>query len=153
MKIESQNSPETLDLYKSLIKVLDINFKALKAANSDQQILDVYGKLIRHLKSQETHEILKIIGRGKSSPKYKAPSPKIPDAQIEVLTYDEIEALILNESNTRKFVERIGTIKFGLSSNETKGARNKQQLIEKILMLIENQRTHDAIKSLAGKEY
>ena len=74
----------------------------------------------------------------------------ITDEEAFSLNNNEIKKIVSNEKTTRKTIEKIAMIKFGMRESELKSIRDKKSLSEHLHTIIRNQETHESIKRAAS---
>lgn len=149
-KMESDSRKKTA--FKQLINVLEYNLKAFKSADSSKTVVELYDQLIKHLKSINYNDFQKILNSKdsvKALPKKKS-RDIITDEEAFNLTNNEIMKIVSNKETTRKTIEKIAMIKFGMRESELKSIRDKKSLREHLYTIIRNQETHESIRRAAS---
>jgi hypothetical protein len=67
------------------------------------------------------------------------------------MTLDEIRERALSKASPRGLLERIASIRFGVTKGAISSLHGRGALVEKILTLIRNEATHTAIERAADE--
>ena len=151
MSLRTEIKEDVVTDYKQLLKLLDSNYKYLLGANANSKILNNYKSLLKYLKSRQEHDIKLILKVPKASRQSK-PKTELSDDQINNLNLEEIQKLLENKNTPRKIIELVAVKKFDMSYSEVKSISNKQKFVDQLFSIIENLKTHDSIKRMAGKQ-
>jgi hypothetical protein len=130
-----------------LLKVLTAHFNSLVSARSDEALLRKYSALLRFLKSRrgEIHE--SAFTKRRKNP---APSPpSFTESELRRASLDEIAKLVSDETIPRKDLEFIAIQRFSVPRGSMRSFSNRQMLVNKLLTLIANERTHQTIGEVA----
>lgn len=154
MKSEETRSSDLLLEYQNLLKVLAHTAKYLEGVHADVGILKSYQRLLRYLRSQPADKIPEILGApGRDGKALREPRElQRSDLEISALTFAEILDLASNKETSRKQLERIATVRFGMTRGGLSALRNRDALVEKLRNLVSNENAHDSITRAAGQE-
>ena len=154
MREPKNNNNSPITVYKQLLRTLGNTLKTLKTAEANQEMIDMYDQLLSYLKSLRYDDFQDVLNSGKSTKRsqdrYKG--TVVPDEQIINLSLDEIKSIITNSKTSRKRIEKIAIIRFGMRKSEVISIKNKENLIEQLFTLISNQETHESISRVASKK-
>ncbi|MCO5343406.1 hypothetical protein NG896_12560 [Aeromonas veronii] len=136
-----------LQRYTTALSVFDSTLKYLKNIHHpDNELLKDLDKIIFHLKGMSIAETYEILGEHPSKGTSKTSSNRERNRlDISNLSIDEIKDIVNNTQTTRLEMAEIATIRFGVSSGSVASLKNKNMLKDKLLNLIENERTHSVI--------
>ncbi|MFA4902562.1 MAG: hypothetical protein WC600_07430 [Desulfobaccales bacterium] len=138
--------------FKKLLKILKLNFEYLERANADQNLLAVYGTLLEYLGNIKYQDLINFLSRKQDRTLFgQQLRTELSEQEISRLSLDDINSIIHDRENTRKDLERIAILRFGMTKGETSKIKNKEILIERLQALIDNERTHESISRQAGK--
>jgi hypothetical protein len=137
--------------YFRALDLLEDTSKYLKRAGSDVDLLLTVGRLVKYLRGRTISEIHTILG-GIEARQHVAniATEQETEEQISKLTADQLRDRLADEKVSRKTLERIAKVRFGVSIGALSTLRDKTSLHEKLLTLIANEETHDSIANLAG---
>ncbi|MGL6482024.1 hypothetical protein [Aeromonas caviae] len=142
--IKSRNVPQR---YNAVLGVFDSTLKYLKNVHHpDTELLKDLEKTIFYLKGvslTETYEILDEHPNKKTSKESINRSSKNLD--VSNLSIDQIKEIVNNTQTTRLKMVEIAANRFGVSSGSIASLKNKNVLKDKLLNLIENEKTHSVI--------
>lgn len=146
--------PELAAQYQDLLKLLGSTLRYLERLNVDPNLLKSYKKLVRYLRTRHTETVAEIIGStsGKIEIAAKTLEQERSDQEILAFTAKEIIDLASNPMTSRKFLERIATLRFGVTRGGLSALRNRDALVEKLRTLIANEGAHDSIARVAGRD-
>lgn len=150
-----ENQSELTVQYQALLKLLASTLKYLEGINVDPSLLKSYRQLLRHLRTRPARSISEILGNARGGPetaeeKYERP---LSDEEILGLTAKEIVDRALNSKVSRKDLEKIAAVRFGVTRGALSTLRSRDALVEKLRTLIDNEGTHDSIARVAGKPW
>jgi hypothetical protein len=121
--------------------VLTAHFRALVAARSDEVVLRQYSALLRFLKSGKGKFLeAPVHAQHRSEPSRLLPT--ISDEELRRATLDDVAKLVNDEATPRKVLECIAIQRFSVPRGSMRSFSNKQILVNKLLTLIGNERTH-----------
>jgi hypothetical protein len=132
----------------ALLKVLTEQRRVLIAANGHKSVIEQYTSLLGFLKSasdEELHRILRITPIVHN----KIVEVERSEAQISNMSLGEIQALIAEDSTSRKLLERIAIYRFRVPRGSMRSFSNRKMLIEKLSTLLQNEQTHATIEDVA----
>jgi hypothetical protein len=112
---------------------------------ANPEVVRAYSAVIRRVARFSDADLAS--GDRKSSAKTRALDPKT----LARLSLDEIQRLIDDDSTPRSTLEAIAIGRFDVPKGSMRSFSNIEQLRGKILTSIQNERTHEAIRSLARK--
>jgi hypothetical protein len=146
---KATGTPE--DQYFRALAFLDDTSKYLKNAGSDIDLLHTVGRLVKYLRGKTSAEIHTILGSVKTQqPSTNISEEQETEEQISSLTADQLRQRLSDVKLSRKALERIAKIRFGVSIGALSTLRDKKSLHDKLLTLIANEGTHDSIAKLAS---
>jgi hypothetical protein len=134
-----------------LIKVLTSHFQALVTAKSDNAVLKRYSALLRFLKSQPSG-FLEGYVRVKHRANEPLLLPGLSEEDLQNLTLDDLEKIVNDDTTPRRYLERIAIRRFSVPTGSMRSFSNRQSLIDKLSTLIDNERTHQTIGTIARGE-
>jgi hypothetical protein len=127
--------------------------KYLEELKIDPTLLSSYKKLLRFLRSRPPEAILEILRetvptRQKVAKKLQ---PDLSDQEIHAMSIEKIIDLASNVETPRKHLERIASVRFGVTPGGLSVLQNRHALSEKIRTLVRNEKTHESITRAAGQ--
>lgn len=152
--MRQKDAPPNIALdYQKLISLLSSTLKYVEGLGADPSVIDSYKRLLRYLRSRQPSAIAEILGNATSKKKAAANKNLPPPSDDEILrmTPDRIVELALNPDIPRPHLERIATIRFGMTKGGLSNLRSRGALLEKLRTLIGNESAHDAIARVAAK--
>lgn len=143
------STPE--EQYLRALALLDDTSKYLMNAGCDIELISKVGCLIKYLRGKTNSEIRTILGSveiQQPADNYKVEQET--EEQISNLTADELRQKLSDVKISRKTLERIAKIRFGVTSGALSTLRDKKSLHDKLQTMIANEVTHDSIAKLAS---
>jgi len=135
---------------RALLKVLASQYDALVAAGSDASLLNDYAALVRYLRFSSKSETAKIFSdAARPIPRPAVASPEYSDNDLRNRSLEEVEKIVNQETTPRKYLERIAIHRFDVPKGSMRSFSNRRLLVEKLLTLISNERTHVTIDLVA----
>lgn len=147
-----KDSIDFLKQFKDVLLLHERTLRYLESSKSDPNLLKNYKLVNSYLKNLDDSEICSILApKVKKSAPAKAQQPhELEDNQIESLTIENIEEILMRGNSPRKYLERIAVVKFGVSKGGVSSLPNRDAVIEKIHTMINNEQSHKTIAKLAG---
>jgi hypothetical protein len=138
---------DTIRRYRELLALHERTLKYLQAIKIDPELLDIYKAVLHHLRTRTDEQIPAILGMGgkQKAQKRDAALNDPTDVAIERLTLDQVREHVTRESTSRRLLERIAAIRFGVTRGAISSTKSRDALVEKITTLIRNEGTHGAI--------
>jgi hypothetical protein len=131
-----------------LLKVLTAHFRELVAAKSDGNVLRQYSALLRFLKSGKA-DFLEAAAHTDQRVGASRRLPSISEEELRRASLDDIARLVSDEATPRKDLEFIAIERFSVPRGSMRSFSNRRMLVEKLLTLIANERTHETISAVA----
>jgi hypothetical protein len=141
-------NPKVLDDYRRVLSILEIQKRALQLGGSPSELISTYSLVLKFLKGLPNSQVLDLLGM----PEFDAKTYSkrlIGDFQVHDLSLDEIEKLAADDKTPRRILEEIAIVRFHVPKGSMRSFQNMEMLREKILIRIQNERTHAAIDHLA----
>lgn len=134
--------------FKALLKVLDAHRKSLESAEVPTMMLDLYAALLKSLhKLSDAQIALLLKSPSEFSPIRARKTITIPD--VNAMTLEEIETLVVREDTPRKILEAVAIKRFHVPKGSMRSFQNIGLLREKLITRIQNERTHQTIRDVA----
>lgn len=138
--------------YAEIVSLLEKNLRYLESLGMGEDTLRDYRRVLSHLRSRSQSEIGRILGgAAKTKPSTKT-EPDLSDEEISRLKSDQIKRWLSKEKVTRVFLERLASIRFGVTKGALSALRSRESLVEKIQTLLANEGTHEAISQAASAQ-
>lgn len=153
--MKPQEIHSEIDLeYRNLLEMLGRTLKYLEGLNIDPTLLKSYKQLLRFLRSRPADAIPEIIrGSVPSSLKTeKRVQPNISEQEIHSMPIEKILELALSEETSRKHLEQIASLRFGMTKGGLSVLRSRHALTEKICTLVRNENAHGSIVRAASQQ-
>ena len=148
-----KNSDTLTESYSRVISLLEKNFRYVDALEIDKETIDNYRQVIAYLRHRSPAEIQKILSAG-SSRKIKltrdAFGHDFTDEHIARLDSEKINDLLSSDITSRSFLERLATVRFGVTKGALSTLRSRNSLKEKIENLLAHESTHKVISKAAS---
>jgi hypothetical protein len=144
----TNSDEQTLKDFRKLLALLEIQRRTLTVAGSSNEIIKSYSQTLAFLKRLSRVQILELHGAAPVSRKPRAPS-LVTDFQPLSLSLSEIEDIARNEKTPRKVLEEIAVTRFHVPKGSLRSFQNIEMLREKIIIRIQNERTHKTIDEVA----
>ena len=143
---------DPLGVFKEVVSLLEKNLKYLELVNLNPTTAKAYKKTITYLKRRTDKEIASILGisKQKARPATKQSDPEMSDEEILSLTGEKIKAVLSSTTVSRKFLEQLASVRFGVSTGALSVLRNRNALVDKLKTLVGHEVTHDAILRAIG---
>jgi hypothetical protein len=135
---------------KSLLKILASQYDVLASAQCEESVLKDYAALLRYLRSAKKEDVDRIFS---DTPdlflELRSEAPEHTDTDLRNLSLDEAEKLVNDETTSRKYLERIAIHRFNVPKGSMRSFSNRPLLVDKLLTVIRNERTHTTIDLVA----
>jgi len=138
---------------KRVIALLKMQGKVLASGGADPEVLWLYDSLISYLGDLSRKEIEGIL-RASQLKKQRFGGASINQDyniqpfEAEALSINEVARMVSDDSVSRRALEIIAIHRFRVPKGSMRSFHNKAMLREKILTLVENERTHEAISNV-----
>lgn len=152
--MKPQELRSDLDIeYQNLLEVLTHTGKYLEALNIDPVLLQSYRQLLRFLRSRSPEAITEILrGTGQSSQKVERKfRPGLSEQEVRAMPIEKLLELASNKETSRKDLEQIASVRFGVTRGGLSVLRSRDALAEKIRTLVSNENAHASITRAAGQ--
>jgi hypothetical protein len=140
-------SPESTASYRKVLSLLDLHRRALQLAGASPEVLSTYSRIVDFLRGLSPSQI-EGLGELKTAPTFS--KKLIEGSRLESLSLEEIEKIVADDKSPRRVLERIAISRFHVPKGSMRSFQNVEMLREKILIRIQNERTHRAIGELAS---
>jgi hypothetical protein len=133
---------------KKLVKMMELHLKTLEASSSDQAIVKAYAAVIEFV-DLEGSNIIDFDDGPVNDPRdhYKY----IEEAKS--MSLDSLEKLLSAEGVSRRSMEYVAIYRFGVPKGSMRSIGTKDDLREKLLVMIRNQRVHKTIGEVAKMDH
>ena len=137
--------------YQKLLRVMRHTAKYLEGLDIDPGVLKSYKQLVHFLRSRPADAISDILrGTSSSNPKSgKEVQADLSEDEIQAMTIEKILDLAYSPETSRKHLEQIASLRFGVTKGGLSALRSRQALGEKIRTLVSNESTHGSITRAA----
>jgi hypothetical protein len=149
MKSKSVRSSAEAE-FEKLLDILTRTGKYLEGLGIEASTLSSYKHLLRYLRARPESELLEIVGRSGSSRRDLRETLELSEDEIRSMSFERIMDLASNTEIPRRTIEKIATIRFGMTRGGLSTLRSRDALVEKLHTLIGNEGTHDAISRVAS---
>ncbi len=130
-------------LVTRLAAVMDANIRSLKAANGDRDIVEAYEAVVRFVRAEGNT----VVHSQRVSDKVVVPQPS--SEEISRLSIDQVAELLEQEKLPRERLELLAIHRFGVPKGSMRKWGRKEDLREKVLMMLRNERVHRTIGEVA----
>lgn len=141
---------------QELLKMLTRTLKYLEDINVDPAVLKSYKQLLRHLRSLSAENISNIFENSKRRVEPLRDSGRqlqLLDQDILAMSVEKIAQLASNPKVPRKHLERIASVRFGVTRGALSMLRSRDALADKLRTLIGHEGAHDSIARVAGNQW
>lgn len=138
-----------LESYAEVLSLLEKNLRYIESLGISEARLQDYRKVLSHLRTKSPADIGKILGK-KTAKKQKDVEPNLTDEEICQLKGDQIEQHLNAQKITRSFLERLASVRFGVTKGALSMLRSREALTDKIRTLLTHESTHEAISRAAS---
>jgi Tfp pilus assembly protein PilP len=136
-------------LYRTVIRVLSVQQRALMEAGASDELLDMYRAVVRYLSQISDDELNRILRPQPARYQEKQTRDTISLSEAEALSLDQIEQLVADDKTSRKTLEAIAIGRFEVPRGSMRSFANIEMLKTKLTTLVQNERTHLTISSIA----
>jgi hypothetical protein len=139
--------------YKDVVTVFEKNLKYLESVGVDLQLLQDYKKVISYLKGKSLVEAFSILdkkpqrGGGR-----KDAISSMTSEEIARLTLKDIKQKISSPEVTRASIEKVASVRFGVTKSGLSSLKSRDALIEKMNNLLSNEGVHEIISRAVTSE-
>lgn len=143
----STHGDDPSDVFAEVLHLLESNLKYLERVGLSPPTAKAYRRTITFLKRRTESEITSIVrgSRRSASIATSRTGPDMSDEEIVALTGAQVEVLLSSRTVSRRFLERLASLRFGVSAGGLSTLRNRAALVDKLRTLLRNESTHDAI--------
>ena len=142
---------EQLQAYAEVLGLLEKNLRYLEALGFGDETIHDYRKILLYLKGKTPSEVTKMLGGSTGPKKAKIDlDPKLTDDEIGRLADGSINEILADKNTSRRFLERLASIRFGVTKGALSTLRSRSALNEKIRTLVSHESTHEAISRAAS---
>jgi hypothetical protein len=145
-----KNDRSDLKAFARMIKLLQMQRLMLIESRSDLSLLAVYSSVIKYLVSLSERQILELTQKSERSPSRDSQS-KLPLEQFATISIGEIERMLGDETVPRKVLEAIAVARFHFPKGSLRSLSNLEVLRDRIRTMLENERSHQTIASVARR--
>jgi hypothetical protein len=139
--------------FRDVLTLLEKNHAYLSALGLDEATLNDYRRLIGYLKRRSPVEVDDLLRAAAVDARAsKVPAEDISDAIIAEWSHDEVQENLCSPKLTRAFLERLASVRFGMTRGALSSLRSIDALRDKILTLLAHEGTHAAISRVASAE-
>lgn len=136
--------------YQEVLQLFEKNLKYIESIGIDKSHLQTYRRILNHLNSKNIAEIYEVLDTNLTQKKKKTTlTSQLTDDDLKKLGRDEVKKLLYYEKPTRSTLERMATVRFSVPRGSLSVLRTREALIQKILTLLANEDTHEAISHAA----
>lgn len=151
MSVE-RDSKKKREGFAEIILLLEKNLRYIESLGMDVETLQDYRKVLSHLRTRSPDEIERIIGKQASRPIRRGDAePDLTDDEMSRLKGEQVKRFLDAPKISRAFLERLASVRFGVTKGALSTLRNREALVEKINTLLAHEGTHDVI-ARAGLE-
>lgn len=132
-----------------LLRVLHAHYETLVAARSDAVIVKQYAALLRFLKSNNGRFLGEEPSEAAQHSRSAKEAARLNEGILRAASLDDVAKLVNDEATSRKTLELIAIERFSVPRGSMRSFSNKRMLVDKLLTLIDNERTHETIGAVA----
>lgn len=137
--------------FVEILSLLELNIRYLEALGFGEATIQDYRKVLAYLRSRSPAEVAKILGSHAKTRRPKSSrDPELTDEEIRRLKPEKIAEFLSAEEISRPFLERLASVRFGVTKGGLSMLRSRGALKEKIETLVSHEGTHDVISKVAS---
>lgn len=141
---------EQLESYAEVLSLLEKNLRYIESLGIGEARLQDYRKILSHLRTKSPTDIGKILGNKAAKKRQKRDEePNLTDEEISRLKGEQIELHLDAQKLSRSFLERLASVRFGVTKGALSMLRSREALTDKIRTLLTHESTHEAISRAA----
>lgn len=137
-----------LGRFRAAVRILDTQRRILIESRAEADIVDALSAIVRHLNGLSDTAVQKIIAGPRQKDMARARKEQEAAAASE-MSLDRVSEALSNAETTRAQLEAIAVGRFQVPRGSLRSLGSMEQLREKISTLVENERTHQNISSVA----
>ena len=144
---EKQPVDDSIAAFREVVSILEKNGRYLEVVGLKTTTREVYRKTVAYLKRMDVDEIDNLL-RGKRKDhgtRRKLLDPDISDDEMRGLSPERVRQYAESEEVSRKFLERLARLRFGMTSGALSVHGSRAALVDKINTLLGHEGTHQAI--------
>lgn len=142
---------ERIAEYDEILELIEKNIKYLESLGFETSTIHDFRRVLTHLRARSESEIVSILGRHQTRKTKRSPEElAISDETLRALTANEVRQYLKTGNNSRAFLERLASVRFGVTRGALTSLRSRQALIDKVSTLVSHEGTHDAISRAAS---
>ncbi|MES2716991.1 MAG: hypothetical protein V4795_14575 [Pseudomonadota bacterium] len=146
-----QDTSNQLDAYAEVLGLLEKNVRYLEALGFGEETIHDYRQVLHYLKAKSPSEVAKILGKAIRPKKARAePDLDWTDDHVGSLDEKEVRRVLADADVSRRFLERLASLRFGVTKGALSTLRSRNALKEKIETLLSHEGTHVAISRAAS---
>lgn len=147
MMNEKQPADDSVAAFREVVSILEKNGRYLEVVGLKTTTREAYRKTVAYLKRMDVDEIENLL-RGKKrdhGTRKRLLDPDVSDDEMRSLSPDRVRQFAESEEVSRKFLERLAKLRFGMTSGAISVHGSRAALVEKINTLLGHEGTHQAI--------
>lgn len=147
MMNKKQPTDDSIAAFREVVSILEKNGRYLEVVGLKAPTREAYRKTVAYLKRMDVDEI-EILLRGKRRhprTRKKHLDPNVSDDEMRSLSPERVRQYAESEEVSRKFLERLAKLRFGMTSGALSVHGNRAALVDKISTLLGHEGTHEAI--------
>ena len=133
---------------EALLRALPSHFQSLSAAGCDHAVLEQYSRLLRLLKTSRYNFVQEIF-RPRETGRRSAVRPTLVLEELRNASLDDLDRIVGNDATPRKDLEFTAVERFSVPRGSMRSFSNRKMLVDKLRVLVDNERTHEAIGEIA----
>ena len=144
---EKQSLDDSTGAFREVVSILEKNGRYLEVMGLKPATKEAYRKTVAYLKRMNVDEIENVLRpkRRLQGKRTRFTDPDISDDELRNLSPEEIRKYTLSEDVSRKFLERIAKLRFGVTSGALSVHGSRAALVDKLNTLLGHEGTHQAI--------
>jgi hypothetical protein len=136
------------------IALCKMNIAYLQNIGLEVKQVEAYRRVVAYLEVKLKSRVHQPVGKPAAGKARRRPDepPLLTDEEIAKLTGDEVVTHLHQEKLPRLQIERLAAIRFSVTRGALSTLRTRAALIEKLMTLVANERTHDSISRAVRSE-
>lgn len=138
------NSENKRPAINRLLSYLRRDLASLKEVGVDQEFLDLYARLV---------EVAgKALSTSNGGEKRADAGRQAIYARVKGMTLDQLEEFVVGDEISRVALEVVATEVFSVPKGSLRSYRNKEELLRKVISMIEGRKAHISIERLTSRD-
>lgn len=138
---------EVIRRFRKVVSLHERTLRYLEGVEFAPDLLQTYKALLHYLRTRTDDQVLAMLGKHSTQPTRRRDviSDNLTNEAIARFTLDEARDQVTMKPVSRRLLERIAAVRFGVTKGAMSSLKSRDALVQKILTLINNEETHNSI--------